>query len=507
MRIFGIDIGRARTVSGEVVSAAEDAKQFPAANPAGAVNVAGSGYSFGWFGSVMESFAGAWQQNVVVETRENILANSAVYACLGLISDDVSKLAMLLTQRQESGIWTEVQNPAYSPVLRKPNHYQNRIQFLKEWMLMKLIYGNTYVLLERDRRGVVSSMYILDSRRVTPLVAPNGDVFYHIKSDYLAGIGETGITVAANEIIHDRMYCFFHPLCGVPPIYACGRTATQAMRIQENSSKFFANMSRPSGVLTAPGTIKTDTADRIKREWEANFMGQNIGRLAVLGDGLKYEAMTIPPEQAQLVEQLNWTVRDAARCFKVPLYKIDSVNAPSFNNTGQLNQDYYSQCLQEHVESIELCLSEGLSIPADARVELDTEVGLFRMDPAGRAEVSQKLVTSGQLAPNEGRQRENLPPVKGGDIPFMQQQMVPIDRLAERPEPTPAPAPAATNPNDAPPVPPKPAPPATDQPPADDTAPKSLLPARTDNELATVEAFTAALLVKLAKAASDAVQS
>jgi HK97 family phage portal protein len=502
MRLFGFDIGRSRAVSGEVVDAE---KQYPAvSNPTGAVNIAGSGgYSFGWMGAIMESFAGAWQQNVTVESRENILANSAVYACLGLIADDISKLAILLTQRQESGIWAEVQNPAYSPVLRKPNNYQNRIQFLQEWMLMKLIYGNTYVLLERDRRGVVSDMYVLDSRRVTPMVAPDGSVFYNIKSDYLAGLAND-ITLPASEIIHDRMYCFFHPLCGIPPIYACGRTATQAMRIQDNSSKFFANMSRPSGVLTAPGTIKTETADRIKREWESNFAGQNIGRLAVLGDGLKYEAMTIPPEQAQLVEQLNWTVRDAARCFKVPLHKIDSVNAPSFNNIGQLNQDYYSQCLQEHIESIELCLSEGLAVPADARVELDTEAGLFRMDPAGRAEVSQKLVVSGQLAPNEGRLRENLPPVKGGELPYMQQQMVPLDKLAEGPK-TPVAAPAATPPADAPGVAPKPAPPAGDQPPPDTTPPPKSIPTSNDDD--TVAAFTAALLTKLAKAASDAVQS
>ncbi|MEG7700666.1 phage portal protein, partial [Listeria monocytogenes] len=87
-------------------------------------------------------------------------------------------------------------------------------------------------------------------------------------------------------------------------------SATQGSRIQKNSANFFENMSRPSGMLTGPGVIDDATAERLKREWEKNYSGQNIGRLAVLGDGLTYAPMTIAPEAAQLIEQLKWTVED-----------------------------------------------------------------------------------------------------------------------------------------------------------------------------------------------------
>jgi phage portal protein BeeE len=52
-----------------------------------------------------------------------------------------------------------------------------------------------------------------------------------------------------------------------------------------------------------------------------------LGRLWVSGDGLKYEPMTIPAQEAQLIEQLKWTVEDVARCFHVPLYKIRPATA------------------------------------------------------------------------------------------------------------------------------------------------------------------------------------
>src|SRR5690606_33741915 len=155
-------------------------------------------------------------------------------------------------------------------------------------------------------RGVVAALYLLDPATVTPLVSESGDVFYQLQADNLSGVPQS-VVVPASEIIHDRFNCLFHPLVGPSPIYACGLAATQGLRIQNNSARFFGNMSRPSGILTAPGAISDETAARLKASWEANYSGENIGKVAVLGDDLKYQPMSVTPEDAQLIEQLKWT--------------------------------------------------------------------------------------------------------------------------------------------------------------------------------------------------------
>src|SRR5690606_20504727 len=109
--------------------------------------------------------------------------------------------------------------------LRKPNRYQNRIQFFEWWITSKLLRGNTYVLKERDGRGVVQRLHLLDPSRVQVLVATDGSVFYQISQDDLAGVPEASVAVPASEIIHDRMNCLFHPLVGVSPIFASGIAA------------------------------------------------------------------------------------------------------------------------------------------------------------------------------------------------------------------------------------------------------------------------------------------
>lgn len=382
---------------------------------------------------VRESYAGAWQQNVTLESTDNILAFSAVYSCISLISGDIAKLRpRLMEDKGTHPVEVKAATVPFTRVLKKPNSYQTRVQFLNNWISCKLIHGNVYVYKERESfRGLVKALHILDPRRVIPLVAENGDVYYQINTDQLAGVTEP-ITVPASEIIHDRMICLFHPLIGVSPIYACSLTTTQGIKIQQNSSVFFQNMSRPSGQLTSPNVIDDITAARLKREFEKEFSAGNIGRLLVSGAGLKYEPIgTIPARDAQLIDQLRWTVEDIARCFHVPLHKIASAQNPTYNNIGALNQDYYSQTLQELIEALEVLLDEGLELPAEYTVELDLK-GLLRMDPAARAEANEKAIKAGYLKPNEARAEESLPPVEGGDTPYMQEQNFSLAALNRR---------------------------------------------------------------------------
>lgn len=404
----------------------------------------------GWWPIIRESVAGAWQSNVEVEIA-NVLTYAPVFASVRLISSDIGKLRLRLVRQDADGIWHETENPAFSPVLRKPNRYQTRIKFIQYWLTSKLIHGNTYVLKQRDNRGVVSALYVLDPTRCRPLVADDGSVYYELQSDSLSGL-PNAVTVPASEIIHDVHVQLYHPLVGISPISACGVAAVEALRIQESSTVFFGNGSKPGGVLTAPGHITTDTATRVKEYWDTNFTGENAGKVAVLGDGLKYEQMAVNANDAQLIEQLKWTAEDVCQAFGVPPYKINVGPPPNYANIQALDIQYYSQCLQELMESLEEVLDFGLGLAPDRiggerlGVEFDRD-DLLQMDTAGKVAAAASAIRSG-LSPNEVRKRYfDAPRVKGGDDPRLQQQDFSLEALAERdkdkPFSKPEPAPVA----------------------------------------------------------------
>lgn len=406
------------------------------------------------YGVHAEFLPGGWQRNLVPPSTDSVLAFSAVYACIDLISSDIAKLALKLSRRQADGTWKEVeQDSPYLRVIRRPNHFETRAQFVRSWVVSKLVHGNAYALKRRaDRRGIVTAMYMLDPTTTTPLVADNGDVYYRLGKDRIAGLEARDVIVPASEIIHDRMLAFWHPLIGVSPIFACGTSAAQGAAIQANAEALFENRSTPSGMLIFPQSLKHEQAEKIKEKFDTGYSGSNFGKFAVISGDVKWQPMTVNPVDAQLIEQLAWTVADVARCFRVPPYKLGLQTNVTFSNAGQLNQDYYSQCLQRHIEDIEALMDEGLELDGGSlRTEFDLD-GLLRMDPAAQAEIDQKDLGSGVLAPNEARARRNLTPVAGGDAPFMQQQMWQIGQLADRTPPTDmpaAPAPERTDETDA----------------------------------------------------------
>jgi HK97 family phage portal protein len=386
----------------------------------------------GWWPIIREAFSGAWQENVEVKL-DSVLSFHAVFACQTLIASDIAKLRVKLVAQDSDGIWTETKNPAYSPLLRKPtgkDGYQNRIQFFESWVLSKLKSGNTYVLKQRDGRGVVVRLHVLDPARVIPLVSESGDVFYELDTDNLTGLTDR-VIVPAREIIHDRFNCLFHPLVGLSPIFANGLAATQGLSIQNNSTRFFSNGSNPGGILTAPGAIADETAARLKAHWDTNFTGKNVGKVAVLGDGLKYEAMAVKAVDSQLIEQLKWTAEVVCSTYHVPPYKIGIGAMPSYNNVQALNTEYYSQCLQVHIEAIELCLDEGLGMAESIGTEFDID-NLLRMDSVTQMLVLKEGVTAGLLSPDEGRAKLDRKKVKGGNTPYLQQQNYSLAALAKR---------------------------------------------------------------------------
>lgn len=409
----------------------------------------------GWFGLGPDVFQTSGQQVEVIVDR--VLAHPTVYACITLIASDVGKIGLELRMREDEGYWEVAQNPAFSPVLRKPNHYQTRQQFIEHWMMSKLQRGNTYVLKVRDARRVVVKLFVLDPLRVMPLVAPDGSVFYQLNADDLSGLPIDLPAVPASEIIHDRMECMFHPLVGTSPIFACGVAATLGLRIDQAAAKFFENMSRPSGVLTAPAAISDEVAARLKREWEQNYTADKIGKVAVLGDSLKFESMAIDATDAQQTEQLKLSDERVCSAFHVPGFMVGVGALPSYDNVQALWQQYYNQCLQKHFEGIEAVLDEGLGIAGtDLRTEFCLD-DLLRMDSKNLAEVEGLKVQRGIASPNEARRKFNLEPAEGGDSPMVQQQNYSLAALAKRdasadpfgkaPAAAPSPAPAPVDPN------------------------------------------------------------
>lgn len=276
-------------------------------------------------------------------------------------------------------------------------------------MNSKLSRGNAYVMKVKNNAGNIVELRVLDPDKVVPLVADDGSVFYQISPDNISGL-PAQVTVPAREIIHDRFNCLFHPLVGVSPIYACAIAAMQGNHIQESSAFFFKNGGKPSGVITVPGTVDSAKAREIKEAWDAGYTGENSGKTGLLSGGSDYKSISMSAVDAETVAQQKLSAEVVCSAFHVPAYKVGVGEMPSYDNIESLEQQYYSQCLQVLIESIEALLKETFELGAKKRVELDIGA-LLRMDSERRMKTLGEGVKNTILTPNEARKKRIYRPL------------------------------------------------------------------------------------------------
>lgn len=377
--------------------------------------------------TISEPYTGAWQHNDELKVTDS-LTSYAVFSCISLISKDVGKLPIQV-KTEEDGIIINA-NIKGLEVLDKPNNYQTRQQFLESWVSSKASHGNAYIFKVRDVYGDIEQLLVLDYDKVTPLIEPNGNVYYRINIDSISGITEQ-VTVPSSEIIHDRYNCFYHAMVGLSPIVASNRAAITGANIQDNAKDFFGNMSRPSGILVTPKSITPEDAAEIKTNWDKRYSKGGLGGTAILGDGITYEALSVPASDSQMIEHLKLSGEIVCSTFNVPSFKVGVGAIPVGSKIADLNEIYYSDCLQHYIESIENLLNEHLDLPVNVYVEFNIK-NLIRMDSVSQMSYLKEGTGSGILTPNEARAELGYKPVEGGNSPMIQQQNYSLEAIAKR---------------------------------------------------------------------------
>lgn len=392
---------------------------------------------------------GSWQRNLNgPRAGMELMAFSAVYGCVNTISSDIAKLPIEIFEvNLDDGARTLRRRDYYTELFRRPNQYQTGADFIQGFVQSYLLQGNTYAWIsKRNGRGEPTELHVLNPYRVDPLITEQGQIFYRCGEDFLAGI-KVGQVIPERDMIHHRLPLLpGYPLIGVTPIFAAAASSALGLQILRESQQFFGNASRPSGLLSTDQHISKDLADRYKQDWDEAYRGQEFGKTALLGGGMKWQPLTITAQDAQLIEQLRYSIEDVARVFRVPPFILGDMSKVTYRNTETLGRIYLSNCIGWHIEALQQRFEYAFDFESRYQVRFDLSA-MLRTELDVRYEAYGKGLNGGWLAANEVRAQEGLPPVEGGDLPRVQMQYVPIDTPPAPPAPpTPTPAPAADPP-------------------------------------------------------------
>jgi HK97 family phage portal protein len=251
--------------------------------------------------------------------------------------------------------------------------------------------------------------------------------------------------VPSRDVLHIPFNTDRHPLVGDTPLTTAALAISTNTTISAQAATFFKNMSRASGVLVTDERLTGEQIDTLRQKWLEQSAGLNSGGVPILASGLKWQNLSVSAHDSEIINTFKMTVEDISRAMRVPLPLLNALDSSTYNNTEALMRFWLSSGLGFLLEHIEESFDRMFKIPEGQYLAFDTSP-LLRMDLKGRMEALGTAVTKGIMSPNEARAREGLPSVEGGDMPRVQQQMVPLDFVPPV-VPTPAPPPDDSEPD------------------------------------------------------------
>lgn len=316
-------------------------------------SLSGNNYSF---------FFGSTSSGKVVNERTAI-QTTAVYACVRVLSEAIAALPLHTYRYTSNGKEKAVDHNLYHLLHNEPNPEMTSFVFRETLMGHLLLWGNAYAQIIRDGRGKVIALYPLMPDKMTVDRNEKGDLIYIYLKDGMSYV------LKSEEVLHIPGLGF-DGLVGYSPIAMAKNAIGMAIATEEYGAKFFSNGANPGGVLEHPGVVK-DPA-RIRESWNSVYQGSsNAHRVAVLEEGMKFQSIGIPPEQAQFLETRKFQINEIARIYRVPPHMIGDLEKSNFSNIEQQSLEFVMYTLDPWVIRFEQAIVKSLLSPTEKIVLQD----------------------------------------------------------------------------------------------------------------------------------------
>lgn len=373
-------------------------------------------------------------------TATSAMQLATVFACVRLTAQAISSLPLKLYERRGDGDRVQADDHAIAVLIdQAPNADQTSVEFW-ESMVARMALNGDAVAHKRMSGRFLSA---LEPIAATP-IRVNGDLRYEFVDR-----GQRD-TLGPDEVLHLRGFSMGGD-SGMSAIRFGSQTFGLAAATDESAARIFSNGMNPSGVLTSDQSLKPDQRKQLELIMGRYAGSQNAGKLMILEAGLEFKAMSLNPEDAQMLEQRRFNIEEMCRWFGMPPIIIGhAAQGQTMWGSGveQILLSWLVLGINPICRRIEARITKSLLTPPERRrfyAEFTREA-LLQMDSAAKAAFLSSVTQNGLMTRNEGRLKLNLSrsAQPGADLLTAQSNLAPLDRLGVAPvvNPPPEPAPA-----------------------------------------------------------------
>jgi phage portal protein BeeE len=330
-------------------------------------------------------------------TIDKALQLSTVWGCVRLLADSVSTLPLHVYRGDDRD---PIPTP---PLLQRPSaDFPELADWLWAVMASLLLRGNAWgVITDRSGAGLLPAQVdLVHPDRVT--VTTNGN-------------GTQTIRIAGEEV-PARPCSTSRRSRSRGPCSACRRSPTRGSQsiglglgAEQYGAQFFGDAAIPSGVLTSDQRIGQEKADELKARWKQRHKGKRD--IAVLGDGAKFQAITVAPDEAQFIQTQKFSVATICRFYGVPpeMMAGETAGHEAYTSPEMRGTDFLTFSLRPWLYRVERAISSQLL--ASTQTAKFNAGGFVRATLLDRYQAHKLGIEAGWLLRSEVRELEDRPPI------------------------------------------------------------------------------------------------
>jgi HK97 family phage portal protein len=397
------------------------------------------------FSALMESLGLGRSDAGVLVNEKQAMRITTVYACIMVISQDLSSLPLPIMQRMPDGSIREATEHRLYPIIHDaPNANMTSMVFRGAMLTSLLGWGNSYTFIRRDRAGRVVELVPLPSERTSPVMVTRKDGSKQFM--YATTATEDGLPsyFDPSDVLHVPGLSF-DGYVGMSPIQTCKNAFGMALAAEKFGAQLFGNGAKASGVLSHPNTLGTEALENLKKSLREIMTGESALRPLILEEGMKWDQLTINPNDAQFIELRQFQRSEICSLYRVAMHLIQDLQRATNNNIEHQSLDHIRYCLRPRAIAVEQEINKKL-LTGPYFVEHDFN-DFQRGDFASQTAGYTLLRNAGVYSANDilrALRQNPIPAEDGGDVRLAPLNMVPLKQLAKEEDADPAAAPEPT---------------------------------------------------------------
>lgn len=359
---------------------------------------------------------------------DGALQISAVWACIERRAAVIASLPFFAYARMANGQKELARmTRLYQLLHESPNSRMTPFEFWRALIMNHDLRGNGYARIDRDESGEAIALWPMPADQVQAFVLRDGSMVYQYQLD-----GDIAIFAEAN-VLHLKN--LGNGTVGLSKLDFMRATTDEAAKAQTSASRMFGNGGKPTGVLMVDSVLKKDQREQLQERFAEMATGPT-SRLFVLEANMKYQQLSLKPEDMELLDTRRFTVEEICRWFDVPPVLVHHSNVSTWGSgIEQIVDGFYKLTIRPMLVSIEQAVRKRVMTPRQ-RATMTAEFAmdaLLRGSLKDRMEVYARAVQNGLKTRNECRQLENDPPMDGADELTAQTNLAPLSMLGMTP--------------------------------------------------------------------------